>query len=37
MKILAEDSYVKADVADYQIIDVDCKLSAPALEKLIGA
>ena len=36
LKILAEDSYVKADVADYQIIDIDCKLAAQGFEKLIG-
>jgi uncharacterized protein YciI len=37
MKILAEDSYVIEDVAEYQIIDIDCKVSASGLELLIGA
>lgn len=36
MKILAQDSYVQADVADYQIIEVDFKLAATDLENLIG-
>ena len=36
MKILEQDSYVKADVAEYQIIDIDCKLAAKDFEKLIG-
>ncbi len=34
MAILAEDSYVKADVAEYQIVDVDIKLAQPAYELL---
>lgn len=33
-KIIAEDSYVTADVAEYQIIDFDCKATAPGLELL---
>lgn len=36
-KILAEDSYVIADVAEYQIIDLDCKATAPGLELLASA
>lgn len=34
MDILAKDSYVIADVADYQIIDFDCKVTHQALELL---
>lgn len=37
MKILSEDSYIVEDVAEYQIIDLDCKLVAPGLEILMGA
>lgn len=37
MKIIAEDSFVTADVADYQIIDFDCKLTNPQLEILKAA
>ncbi|MBV9576548.1 MAG: hypothetical protein JO149_07980 [Gammaproteobacteria bacterium] len=33
-KIIEEDSYVTADVAEYQIIDFDCKATAPGLELL---
>lgn len=36
LRILSEDSYVKADVADYQIIDIDCKLAAKDFENLVG-
>ena len=32
MEILSEDSYVQADVAEYQIIDFDCKIAQSALE-----
>jgi len=35
-KLLAEDSYVQADVVDYQIVDFDCKLAAPGLDALLG-
>lgn len=35
-KIIAEDSYVKANVCDYQLIDFDCKVVAPGLELLTG-
>jgi uncharacterized protein YciI len=35
--LLAEDSYVKADVVDYQIVDFDCKLAAPSLTVLTSA
>ncbi len=34
LKILAEDTYVAADVGDYQIIEVDIKLSAAAYEAM---
>ena len=37
MKILAEDSYVIADVAEYQIIDFDCKLAHESLLTLLQA
>lgn len=33
-KILAGDSYVTADVAEYQIIDFDCKVAAQPFELL---
>ena len=33
-EILAQDSYVSADVGDYQIIDVDIKLAQAAFEVL---
>ena len=33
-EILARDSYVSADVGDYQIIDVDIKLAQAAFEVL---
>ena len=36
-KILSEDSYILADVADYKIIDMNFKLAANGLERLIGA
>lgn len=36
-ELLREDSYVKADVADYQIVDFACKLSVPGLEELLSA
>lgn len=35
MHILSEDSYVKADVAEYQIVDFDCKLTSQPLESLL--
>lgn len=34
MEILSEDSYVKADVVDYQIVDFDCRLAFQGLESL---
>lgn len=34
LTILAEDSYVSADVGEYQIIDVDIKLAQSAFEIL---
>ena len=36
-KLLTEDSYVQADVADYQIVDFDCKLAAGGLDVLTSA
>ncbi|PRC92336.1 YciI family protein [Solimicrobium silvestre] len=34
MSILAEDSFVQADVAEYQIMDFNCKLADVKLESL---
>jgi uncharacterized protein YciI len=34
LSILAEDSYVRADVAEYQIIDFDCRIAATSLDFL---
>lgn len=36
LQILAEDSYVKADVAEYQIVDVAFKAAAAGFESLKG-
>ncbi len=36
-KILEEDSYYKEDVADYLIVEMDCKLAAAGFEKLIDS
>ena len=36
-KIISEDSFVVGDVAEYQIIDFDCKVSAAGLEMLTAA
>ena len=36
-RLLAEDSYVQADVVDYQIVDFDCKLAAAGLTVLTSA
>lgn len=33
---LATDSYVAADVADYQVIDIDCKAARPDMAGLVG-
>ena len=35
--LLSEDSYVQAEVADYQILDFDCKLTGPNLRALANA
>ena len=35
--LLSDDSYVQAEVADYQILDFDCKLTAPGAKALAGA
>lgn len=37
LALLAADPYVAFDVAEYQIIDFDCKLAAPAQESLLQA
>ena len=34
MNILSEDSYVQADVAEYQIVEFECKLAQKSLEAL---
>jgi uncharacterized protein YciI len=36
MRILEEDSYVQADVAEYQILDFDCKVAVSSVEFLKG-
>lgn len=36
-KIIAKDSYHKANVADYLIVDIDFKLAVDGFEKLIEA
>ena len=33
-KIIAEDSFITGGVAEYQIVDFDCKLAAEGLEVL---
>jgi uncharacterized protein YciI len=35
--LLSEDSYVLGDVAEYQILDFECKLIGPGLQALAGA
>lgn len=37
LSIIAEDSYVIADVVDYQISEFDCKLASDGFNILIGA
>ena len=37
LEILKEDSYVRADVADYQIIDMEFRLADPELKSLLDA
>jgi uncharacterized protein YciI len=36
-KLLADDSYVQAEVVDYQVVDFDCKLVAASLHFLTTA
>lgn len=36
-KIISEDSFITNDVAEYQIIDFDCKVAALGLEQLTSA
>jgi uncharacterized protein YciI len=35
-QLLADDSYVQADVVDYQVVDFDCKLAGPGLAALMN-
>ena len=35
-QLLADDSYVQADVVDYQVVDFDCKLAGPGLAALVN-
>jgi uncharacterized protein YciI len=35
-RLLADDSYVQADVVDYQVVDFDCKLAGPDLVALLN-
>jgi uncharacterized protein YciI len=35
--LLSEDSYVRAEVADYEVLDFDCKVVGPGLTALTGA
>lgn len=37
LEVLAEDPYVKADVADVEIVDFDCKAAGDAIAALKGA
>lgn len=37
LEIVATDSYVQADVADYQIIEFETRLAKPGLEPLTAA
>ena len=34
LSILSEDPYVRFQVAEYQIVDFDCKLAGPGLDSL---
>ncbi len=34
--LLAEDSFVRADVAEYQIADIDCRVADPQFDALKG-
>jgi len=34
--LLSEDSYVQAEVADYEVLDFDCKIIGPSLKGLAG-
>lgn len=36
LALLAEDSYVQADVADYQIVEFDCKIASQELASLLA-
>ncbi len=35
--LLSEDSYMRAEVAEYQVLDFDCKAVGPSLRALAGA
>ncbi|MEO6918609.1 MAG: YciI family protein [Collimonas sp.] len=36
LALLAQDSYVQADVVDYQVVEFDCKIAAHALQSLLA-
>ena len=35
--LLSEDSYVRAEVADYEVLDFECRVVGPSLTALTGA
>ncbi len=37
LEFIAEDIYIQADVAEYQIVDFDCSLIQPTITGLAGA
>lgn len=37
LELLSTDSYVQADVADYQIVEFDSRVARPGLESLTAA
>lgn len=36
-KLMSEDSYAKAEVVEYQILDFDCKATSPELKVLANS
>lgn len=36
-KLLSEDSYARAEVVDYEILDFDCKTTSPDLKALTNS
>ena len=36
-KLLSEDSYARAEVVDYEILDFDCKVTSPDLKALTNS